>query len=149
MPGPPGVSPQEFMEETGPYPRGVPVDEPAPADMPFRLDVLGALADDAETIYTMRNCGAMKPYGLALVGENVLLSMLRDLVDEGLVEAESEYVIVDDQLIEREPHLPLAISDDDLKRYWFVLTRAGWAAWEAGAAQVRAYHAAHPHEKDR
>jgi hypothetical protein len=149
MPGPSVMSAQEFMEENGPYPRVVSADQPAPADLPFRLDVLGALADDAETIYTMRNCGDMKPYGLALVGENVLLSMLRDLVDEGLVEAESEYVIVDDQLIEREPHLPLATSDDDLKRYWFVLTREGWTAWEAGADQVRAYYAAHPPEEDK
>jgi hypothetical protein len=109
---------------------------------------LSALADDAGTICTMRNCGDMKPYGLALVGD-LLVSMLRDLVDEGLIEAESEYVVVDHQLIEREPHLPLATSDDDLKRYWFVLTRAGWAALEAGADGVRAYYVAHPLEEDR
>lgn len=123
---PPGMTAQRFLEETGPYPRVAPVDQPAPTDMPLRLEVLGALADDAETVYTMRNCGNMKPYGLALVGENALLSKLRDLVDDGLIEAESEYLIVDDKLIEREPDLPLATSDDDLKRYWLVMTRAGW-----------------------
>jgi hypothetical protein len=149
MPGPPGMSAQEFMEDAGPYPRVVAVDQPAPTDMPLRLEVLGALGDDAETIYTMRNCGDMKPYGLALVGENVLLSMLRALVDEGLIEVESEYVIVDDKLIEREPHSPLVTADDDLKRCWFVMTRAGWAAWEAGADQISAYHAAHPLQEDR
>jgi hypothetical protein len=117
--------------------------------MPFGLDALGALADYAETIYTTRNCGDVKPYGLALVGENVLLSMLRDLLEQGLIEVESEYVIVDGQLIEREPHLPAATLDEDLKRYWFVLSRAGWAAWEAGADQVRADYVAHPLEEDR
>jgi hypothetical protein len=147
---PPGMTAQRFLEETGPYPRVAPVDQPAPTDMPLRLEVLGALADDAEPVYTMRNCGNVKSYGLALVGENVLLSMLRDLIDDGLIEAESEYLIVDDKLIEREPDLPLATSDDDLKRYWLVMTRAGWAEWEAGAEQISAYHAAHPlHAEDK
>src|ERR1700735_5035670 len=115
IPVPPGRAAQRVLEEPAPYPRVVPVDQPAPTDMPLRLEVLGALADDAETVYTMRNCGNVKPYGLALVGENVLLSMLRDLVDDGLIEAESEYLIIDDKLIEREPDLPLATSHDDLK----------------------------------
>jgi hypothetical protein len=145
---PAGMSAQQFLEETGPYPRVAPVDQPAPSDMPLRLEVLGALADDAETVYTMRNCGDMKPYGLALVGENALLSMLRDLVDDGLIEAESEYLIVDDKLIEREAQLPLATADDDLERYWLVMTQAGWAQWKAGADQISAYHAAHPLERN-
>jgi hypothetical protein len=139
-----GMTAQRFLEETGPYPRVAPVDQPAPTDMPLRLEMLGALANDAETVYTMRNCGNVQPYGLALVGENVLLSMLRELIDDGLIEAESEYLNVDDELIEREPDLPLATSDNDLKRYWLVMTRAGWDEWEAGADQISAYHAAHP-----
>jgi hypothetical protein len=99
------MSAQQFMEDAGPYPRVVSVDQPAPADMPFRLEVLGVLADGAETIYTMRKCGDMKPYGLALVGENALSSMLRDLLGEGLSEVESEYVVIDDQLIETRASL--------------------------------------------
>jgi hypothetical protein len=41
--------------------------------MSLRLEILAALFGDFETIYTMRNCRAMKPYGLALVGKNVLV----------------------------------------------------------------------------
>lgn len=149
LPAPTGMSAQQFMQDAGPYPRVVSVDQPAPADMPFRLEVLGVLADGAESVYTMRNCGDMKPYGLALVGENALLSILRDLLGEGLIEVESEYVIVDGQLIERAPRLPPATSAEDLQRYWFVMTRAGWGVWEAGGDQVRAYHIAHPLEQDR
>lgn len=144
-----GMTPQEFTEEAAIYPKGVPIDRLPPADMPLRLEVLGALADDAETVYTMRNCGEMKPYGLALVGENALFSTLRDLLSEGLIEVESEYVIVDDQLIERQPHEPPATSDNDLKRYWFVMTKAGWAEWESGADEINSYHAAHPLESNR
>lgn len=140
---------QEFMQESaGRYPKVVPVDQAAPADMPLRLEILSALADDAETLYTMRNCGEMEPYGLALVGEEVLLSALRCLLDAGLIEVESEYVAVAEEIIERVPHSPPASSDDDLKRYWFVMTAAGWAEWEAGAEKIDAYHAEHPIQRD-
>jgi hypothetical protein len=90
----------------------------------------------------------MKPYGLALVGENVLLSALRDLLSDGLIEVESEHVTIDQDIIEREPPGPVATSDDDPKRYWFVMTRAGWTEWEAGRDQILAYHAAHPVQAD-
>ena len=74
---------------------------------------------------------------------------LRKLLSEGLIEVEAENVIVGDQIIEREPHTPPATSDEDLKRYWFVLTRAGWTEYEAGADETRAYHAAHPIQENR
>jgi hypothetical protein len=48
--------------------------------------------------------------------------MLHGLLGEGLIEVESEYAVIDDQLIEREPRLPPATLAKDLKRYWLVLT---------------------------
>jgi hypothetical protein len=50
--------------------------------MSLRLEILAALFGDFETIYTMRNCRAMKPYGLALVGKNVLVAAVRDLLND-------------------------------------------------------------------
>jgi hypothetical protein len=145
-----GLTAQELTEETGNHPRGVPVDQPAPPDMPLPLEVLASLADDCETIYTMRAGGDFKPHGLQLVGENALLATVRSLLGEGLIEVESEYLVDGDQLILREPLLRPGTSDEDLKRYWFVMTRAGWAAWEAGTDDLDAYKQAHPLElKDR
>jgi hypothetical protein len=142
----PGLTAQEFTEETGNHPPGVPVDQPAPPDMPLPLEVLASLADDSETIYTMRAGGDFKPHGLQWVGENALLAAVRSLLGEGLIEVESEYVVDGDVFIHREPLGNPGTSDEDLKRYWFVMTRAGWAALEAGAADLDAYEEMRPLE---
>jgi hypothetical protein len=142
----PGLTAQEFTEETGNHPRGVPVDQPAPPDLPLVLEVLNSLVDDCETIYTIRAGGDFKPHGLQLVGENILLATVRALMNERLIEVESEYVVDGEQIICREPLGDPGRSDDDLKRYWFVMTRAGWAAWEAGADELDSYFEAHPLE---
>lgn len=71
----------------------------APADdmPPIALMVLDSLADGDETIDTMRNCGEVEPYGLALVGEKFIFDALRSLLAGGLVEA-IEIVEADDGL---------------------------------------------------
>lgn len=68
------------------------------------------------------------------------------LMNEGLIEVESEYVIDGDRVIHREPLKQPGVSDDDLKRYWFVMTRPGRAAPEAGSRELTAYCEAHPME---
>src|SRR5205823_819839 len=66
----------------------VPADQPPPEGMPpIRLEVLDSLADDIETIDTMRSVGNVEPYGLALVGERYILEALRSLLTDGLIEA--------------------------------------------------------------
>lgn len=145
-----GITAQEVHEETGNHTRGVPVDQPVPPDMPLALAVLDSLADDCESIYTMRvHSKGWEPDGLELVGENFLLAAIRALMSEGLIEVESEYVVEGDQLIFREPPGAPGTADDDLKRYWFVMTRAGWAAWEAGAPELDSYLEANPSRRKK
>jgi hypothetical protein len=136
---------QEFTLETaGRLPPPVPDDQPPPEGMPLELVVLDSLADDVETIYTMRNCGAIEPHGLALVGEAHIREALRRLLAEGLIEVATEYAIVDRQIrnhpIEGEP----LTGDDDLRHYWFGLTPAGRAALEAGGDELDLFYDAHP-----
>jgi hypothetical protein len=89
---PRGMTAAEFTRQTGgaAVPE-VPADQPPPADMPpVPVMVLDSLADDAETVCTMRNCGEMAPYGVALVGESHLLDAIRSLLEDDLVEVELE-----------------------------------------------------------
>jgi hypothetical protein len=81
---PAGTTAQEFTRRVGGPILEVPPEQPPPADMPpLPLMVLASLADDVETIYTMRSCGDMAPYGVALVGESHLLETLRSLLETG------------------------------------------------------------------
>jgi hypothetical protein len=52
---------------------------------PVPLMILDSLADDVEieTIHTMRSCGDMAAYGVALVGESHLLEAIRSLLGQG------------------------------------------------------------------
>jgi hypothetical protein len=111
---------------------------------PLPLMILDAIADDAETIYTMRNRGEMEPDGIALVGEAHLLDALRSLLADGLVEVETEYVVIDQQLVNRPLVSQPGSSDDDLRRYWFRPTPAGTEAWEAAESELDSYWRAHP-----
>jgi hypothetical protein len=106
--------------------------------------VLDSLADASETIYTMRSCGEMAPYGLALVGEAHLLDALRSLLTDRLVEAESEHVVADDRVGERPLAGKPATEDSDLRRYWFRMTPAGLKAWKDAADVLDVYWDTHP-----
>jgi hypothetical protein len=111
---------------------------------PLPLIVLDALADDVETIYTMRNCGDMVPNGLAVVGEVHILNALRSLLADRLVGVWQEYLVVGDRVVARPPVGEPGTTDDDLRRYWFEMTPAGRTTWEAAEKELDAYWDAHP-----
>jgi hypothetical protein len=113
---------------------------------PLRLMILDALAHGAETIYTMRSCSYFEPDGLALVGEAHILDELRSLLADGLVEVDSEYVIVDRRVVSQRPDQP-GTSDDDLRRYWFRPTVAGTSVWEIGSSELDSYWGTHPSQR--
>jgi hypothetical protein len=106
--------------------------------------VLDSLADDAETVYTMRNCGEMAPYGVALVGESHLLDAIRSLLEDDLVEVELEHVAVGERLFVRPVAERARTGDEDLRRYWFRVTPAGEATWRQSSDVLDACRAAHP-----
>ena len=141
----PGMTAQEFTRESAPLQPEVPSSTPAPLDMPgLELMLLDALADDSETLYTMRNCGDMQPNGLALVGKAALLDAVRELLEAMLIEVESEYVVSDGLLVERALVSRPGTSDHDLCRYWFVMTSAGQARLGAAAPELDDYWDQHP-----
>jgi hypothetical protein len=144
----PEMTVEEFTRVTaGELPPLVPEGQPPPARMPpLTLMVLEALAEDAETIYTMRHCGDMAPFGLALVGEAHIRDALRSLLVDGLVEIECEYVIVDGRVYARAMVGQPEVSDRALQRYWFRLTPAGMQGLEAATDELNAYWEAHPLE---
>ena len=56
--------------------------QPPPDGMPpIPLMVLDSLVDGIETMDTMRNCGDVEPYGLALVGESHIFDARRLALD--------------------------------------------------------------------
>jgi hypothetical protein len=145
------LSAQQYLEDSSGGVDPVPDDQPPAPDMPpLFVMVLDALADDAETIYTMRNCGDMEPYGIALVGEDHLRRTLRALLRAGLIEIEEETLALDDHhLVQRRPPGPAPTTDADLRRYWYVMTPAGWKAWQAGRPERDAYWDSHPFKPPR
>ena len=54
---------------------------------PVPLMVLDGLADDFESVETLRNHGEVDPYGLALVDEQEVVDALQTLLADGLIEA--------------------------------------------------------------
>jgi hypothetical protein len=125
----------------------VPIDTPPPADMPpVPLMILDSLTDDVETIYTMRNCGDMAPYGVALIGESHLLEEIRSLLSEGQIEVHLEHAVIDGRLHVRQPEGEVATTDDDLRRFWFRMTPAGEMTRQQASDVLDAYRGAHPLE---
>jgi hypothetical protein len=149
LPRPDYTAQEDARLSGGELPPSVPAAQPPPPDMPpLRLMVLDALADDAENIYSMRNCGDMAAYGVALVGETRLLDALRSLLADGLIMVEHEHVVVGDRVGTRPLVGEPVTSDDDLRRYWFSMSPRGREAWEAAADVLDAYWDGHPLESE-
>jgi hypothetical protein len=143
---PSGMTAAEATRQIATFPE-VPIDAPPPADMPpVPLMILDSLADDVETIYTMRNCGDMAPYGVALIGESHLLDAIRSLLSEGQIEVHLEHVVIDGRLHVRQPKGDVATTDDDLRRFWFRMTPAGEATRQQACDVLDAYRGTHPLE---
>jgi hypothetical protein len=49
--------------------------------------VLDGLADDIESVESLRGHGEVAPYGLALVDEQDVVDAVRSLLNDGLIEA--------------------------------------------------------------
>jgi hypothetical protein len=119
----------------------VPATQPPPDDMPpITLMVLDALADDIETVDTMRLYGDGGPNGLALVGENHIFDALRELLADGLIHASE---------MKRRDFRGVAVpeprtDDEHLRHYWFGMTEAGKAEWERGQDVLDKYWDEHP-----
>jgi hypothetical protein len=103
------------------------------------LMVLDGLADDIESVGSLRDHGEVAPYGLALVDEQDVVEALRGLLNDGLVEAWEL----------AEPHLALvpaqnpSSDDTSLRRYWFRWTPRGERLWREGQDALDAYWDAH------
>ena len=104
------------------------------------LMVLDGLADDFESVETLRNHGEVDPYGLALVDEQEVVDALRTLLADGLVEAWQPSHSRPELL----PCPAPSIDDASLRRYWFRWTPEGERVWRRGDAQLDAYWDAHP-----
>jgi hypothetical protein len=107
---------------------------------PLTLMVLDGLADDLESVGTLRDHGTVAPYGLALVNEEDVVDALRELLAGGLGEAW--------ELVESKMNLVPAttpqIDDVSLCRYWFTWTADGERTWRGGRGMLDAYWDAHP-----
>ncbi len=107
----------------------VPATQEPPEDMPsLTLMVLDSLADDSETLTTMRDHGEVAPHGLALVGEEHIIAAIRLLLGDGLI----------------EPLEALGVDDAGLEQAWFRMTPAGWAEFRDAADVLERYWDAHP-----
>ena len=107
---------------------------------PLSLLVLDGLADDLESVGTLRDHGEVEPYGLALVDEAAVVGALRDLLSEGLVEA---WEVAGEPM--RLVRCAAPSSDDEsLRRYWFKWTPNGQRTWRQGQGTLDAYWEHHP-----
>jgi hypothetical protein len=107
---------------------------------PLSLLVLDGLADDFESIESLRDHGAVAPYGLALVEEREVVAAVRALLQDGLIEAwqpSSDPVML-------VPNRTPASDDENLRSYWFRWTAAGERVWREGQELLDAYYDEHP-----
>lgn len=145
FPVPDGVTAEGIERAAGAPVEGVDAAQPPPADMPpLELMVLDALVTASETVFSMRNCGEVEPNGLGLVGEAHLLDAVRSLLARGLVEVETESVVIDGRFFSRPLDGRPRLADADLRRYWLCLTSADRETGRAGSAVLDAYWDIHP-----
>ena len=107
---------------------------------PLTLLVLDALADDWESVESMRNHGEVAPDGLALVDEQLIVEAVRSLIDDGLVAVAQTAKHRPELIPVRAPRT----DDASLRRYWFRPTEAGDAVWRDGHDVLHAYWDANP-----
>jgi hypothetical protein len=92
------------------------------------LMVLDALADDVESVETLRDHGEVAPYGLALVEERDVVHAVRDLLAAGLVVAWEP----SEDAAGLAPNPAPGTDDASLRRYWFGWTPEGERVWREG-----------------
>jgi hypothetical protein len=107
---------------------------------PLSLLVLDGLADDLESVETLRNHGDVAPHGLALVDEQDVVESVRRLLEDGLIAAYDS----DESAGGLVPVAQPSTDDPSLRRYWFKWTPAGERVWRKGADVLDAYWEAHP-----
>lgn len=107
---------------------------------PLPLMVLDALADDMENLESLRNHGEVAPFGLALVDEQDVLSVLRTLLHDGLIQARKP----SDPPVELLPCPQPSADDASLRSYWFKWTEKGERVWREAHDVLDAYWDAHP-----
>lgn len=96
---------------------------------PLPLMVLDGLADDIESIATLRDHGEVAPYGLALVDERQVLDAVRDLLERGLL---TVWEPTSESPVRLGPVAAPESDDASLRRYWFGWTPDGERAWREG-----------------
>jgi hypothetical protein len=107
---------------------------------PLPLIVLDGLADDFESIESLRDHGEVAPYGLALVDESEVVGAVRALLEEGLIEAWE----ASGDPVELVPTRVPATDDASLRAYWFRWTSEGERTWREGGDLLDAYYHEHP-----
>jgi hypothetical protein len=107
---------------------------------PLPLLVLDSMVDDAESIETLRDHGAVALRGLALVHERDVIAAVRSLLAEGLAEALEIDASKQALIVVASPLLDAA----SLRAYWFRPTPAGKQVWRGGEAVLDAYWKANP-----
>lgn len=107
---------------------------------PIPLMVLDSLADDWESIESMRGHGEVAPYGLALVDEGLVIDAVRSLLSDGLVEVRE----VADDPMRLVPVAEPRTDESSLRSYWYRPTNAGDKLWQKGHSVLEAYYDAHP-----
>ncbi len=107
---------------------------------PLTLLILDGLADDFESVESLRDHGEVAPYGLALVDELEVIAAVRTLLEERLIEA---WEAAGDP-VELVPTLHPSLDNASLGAYWYRWTPDGERVWRESRATLDAYYDEHP-----
>jgi hypothetical protein len=114
--------------------------DPPVATPPLTLLVLDGLADDIESVGSLRDHGEVAPYGLALIDETDVVGAVRTLLDRGLIKAWEEA----GNPVRLVPVDRPALDDTSLRSYWYGWTTAGERVWRENETVLDAYNTDHP-----